>query len=504
MKIFSNSQIRKIDALSIQNEPVSSIDLMERAAIACFDWICSRFPKDTTCSFKVFCGTGNNGGDGLAIARLLIQEGYKAEIYLICNSEKRSVDNLKNEQRLKGLPIEIHYIKTKNEFPEFSANHIIIDTILGTGLNKPVEGLIADVINRINDLAATVIAIDIPSGLFADSSSTKNKSVIKARYTLTFQFPKLAFFFPENEQFVGKWEVLSIGLNQMAIEQEQTKNYFILSQDIKPLLKKRSAFSHKGSFGHLLLIAGSYGKTGAAVLAARASIRSGLGLCTLIVPECSLNILQTAVPEVMVKTSGDKFLDIDTLKHINKTYRCIAIGPGIGQEENVQEMCKGVIQASRVPMVLDADALNILSLNKDWLPFLPKESILTPHPKEFERLAGKWENDFEKQQIAINFAIKYGVYLVLKGAYTIIACPDATCYFNSTGNAGMAKGGSGDVLTGIIGSLLSRGYTPHVSCMAGVFIHGLAADIAVVEKGEESMIASDIIETLGKAFLEVL
>jgi len=366
-------------------------------------------------------------------------------------------------------------------------------------LARPITGFVGEVVSFIHNTNAIIVSIDIPSGLFADDTSISGKgTIIKADYTLSFQFPKLAFLLPENELYVGSWEVLDIGLSEEYIISEPTKNHFILKEDIKQVLKGRPKFSHKGTYGHALLIAGSYGKMGAAILASQACLRSGVGLLHTHVPKSGVNILQTASPETMISIDAEEkyFSQIPDIG----LYNVIGIGPGLGKEHQSQQAMKMLIQNSPSPMVIDADALNILSENPTWLAFLPQGSILTPHPKEFQRLVGSWQNDFDRLEKQRNLAKKHGIYIVLKGAHTSICFPDGQCHFNSTGNPGMATAGSGDVLTGIITGLLASGYSSGVAATLGVYIHGLAGDIAAKKMGFEALIASDIVDNLGKAF----
>jgi ADP-dependent NAD(P)H-hydrate dehydratase / NAD(P)H-hydrate epimerase len=370
-------------------------------------------------------------------------------------------------------------------------------------LSNPVKGFQAKVIDHINGSHAPVISIDIPSGLFSDESMRMHKdaSVVRATHTLTFAPVKLGFLFPENDPYVGTWHLLDIGISQEFIDHTETKNYFLMEEEIRPILRSRNSYSHKGHFGHALLICGSKGKMGAAVLAARACLRSGAGLVSLHIPASANAILQTAVPEAMVYL--DESDNYFTAPGDIAMFNVIAVGPGIGQEKDTANALKLLIQNSTVPLILDADAINLLGENKTWIPFLPKGSILTPHPKEFERLAGKTSDHFERNRVQREFSMKHGVYIILKGAHTVISSPDGSCYFNSTGNPGMATGGSGDVLTGILAGLKAQGYSSLETCLIGTYIHGLAGDFAESEKGQEALIAGDIVENLGKAFLSL-
>ncbi|PCJ82116.1 MAG: bifunctional ADP-dependent NAD(P)H-hydrate dehydratase/NAD(P)H-hydrate epimerase [Flavobacteriales bacterium] len=499
MKILSSKQIREADAYTIANEPIASIDLMERAATAAYEWMKNSIFFNKNRRWVIFCGTGNNGGDGLAIARKLNQDQQKVIVFAVRISEKSSDDFQINENRLKEIGLDLKDISSKDDLPEINENDIVVDAIFGSGLSRPVEGLSADLIRHINESSATTVAIDIPSGLFADSNSTdQSKAIIEAGYTLSFQFPKLAFMFPENEKYVAEFRAIPIGLDEDFIARQDSQNYFITKKSAISILKPRSKFSHKGTYGHALLVSGSYGKMGATVLAARACLRTGAGLLTIRAPKCGYEIMQTTVPEAMCDVDeSESFLT----SNINlEKYNAIGIGPGIGTEKETQNMLKLFIQNSALPLVVDADAINILSENKTWLSFVPKNSIYTPHPKEFERLVGFSKNNFERHKIQIEFAKKHQCYVVLKGAHTAIACPDGEVYFNSTGNSGMATGGSGDVLTGIITGLMAQGYSSKEASILGVYMHGLMGDIAAQNLSEESLMAGDIVFYLADAF----
>ena len=501
MKVLSIDKIRAADAYTIQHEPISSINLMERAASQLFSWITKYV--DQTHTFIIFAGSGNNGGDGLALGRLLAKADYKVEIYIIRYNDKTSDDFQVNYKRASAIDsINISNIKTLDEFPEVEEEDIIIDSIFGSGLTRPIKGFLGGIIKKINESAALKVAIDIPSGIFSDTSSVRNDgAIVRADYTLSFQFPKLAFLMPENDSFVGEWHILDIGLHHQYINSVQTDNFFLVKEDVAPLIKKRSKFSHKGTFGHALLIAGSYGKMGAAILAAEACLRSGVGLLHTHIPKVGYQIMQTALPEAMI--SLDRYENYFSEVPDLSVYNAIGIGPGLGMEHQSQMALKLLIQEFSAPMVFDADALNILSENPTWLAFLPGGSILTPHPKEFERLAGKWNDDFERLELQREFAKRHNIYVVLKGAHSSICTPDGKCYFNSTGNPGMATAGSGDLLTGIITGLFAQGYSPGQAAVLGVYLHGLAGDLAEKRKGQEAMIAGDMIKSLGKAWKKI-
>lgn len=498
MKIFRSDQVKGIDEFTIKNEPVASIDLMERASGQLYSWFENRFER-TGCVF-VFTGPGNNGGDGLALARMLATGRFDVKVYHVDFSGKRSEDWEKNCQRLeKETDISINYLKNADHFPVIASCDIIVDAIFGSGLTRQVEGLASEVIKLINLSDTVRVSIDIPSGLFGeDNSGNSYDTIIKADYTLCFQFPKLSFMFPENAPFTGEWVVLPIGLSSVAIRNTKSPYSLVENVDVEPLLKKRGKYDHKGNFGHGLLVAGSSGKMGAAVLGAGGALRSGVGLITCHVPSCGRIVVQTSLPEAMVITDNCE----DYIANICQTdsFSAVGVGPGSGTHQETQNALYNLLLACKKPLVIDADGLNILSLNKKWLSLLPSGTILTPHPKEFERLAGKTENSYKRIMRQIEFSKEFKCIVVLKGAHTSVSTPDGNVMFNSTGNPGMATGGSGDVLTGIILSLLSQGYTPEIAAMTGVYLHGLAGDIAAGESCYESIIASDIINCIGKAF----
>ena len=497
MKLFNVNQIAVIDKDTIEHEPIESIDLMERASLAIFKKLKEIFSNDN--KFVVVVGTGNNGGDGLAVARMLHIEGYTVKVVLIEISNKLSPDCKNNLNRLKSLiNVNVLTVSNINEF-KLENNEIIIDALFGSGLSRPIEGLALEIIKKINTSGSKIVSIDLPSGLFGEDNSMNNTDgIVKANLTLTLQFPKISFFFAENNVFTGKLFVLPIGLHPEVLISESSLFHYLDETEVKSFLKVRETFSHKGTYGHALLISGSYGKMGAAILASKACMRSGVGLLTTHIPKCGYEIMQTAIPEAMVSTDTSENF-ISELPSI-KNYSAIGIGPGIDIHELTKELVHKLLSTSELPIVIDADSLNILSENKKLLKILPENSILTPHPKEFDRLAGVSETTFERHQKAITFAKKYKVIIDLKGAFTQVICPDGKCFFNSTGNPGMATGGSGDVLTGIILGLLSQGYLPIEAALLGVYIHGLSGDLAEINSGQESIIASDIIDNIGNAY----
>jgi ADP-dependent NAD(P)H-hydrate dehydratase / NAD(P)H-hydrate epimerase len=496
LKIPSVDQIKELDALTIQREPIASIDLMERASRAFTGWFVQRF--DNTKKIGVICGTGNNGGDGLAIARLLKDWNYDVSVWIVRGPAKETDDFRTNKQRLADeLPVTEIASDVNQEL--FAGRDVLIDALFGTGLSRPVDGIYALVINSINTSKAIRVAVDVPSGIFIDTPS--QGEIVKAHYTVSFQVPKLAFLLPENVEFVADWHIVKIGIDKKSIAEAETNHFVIEPSDIRALIKPRNKFDHKGVYGKALLVAGSHGKMGAAVLSAKAIMRSGAGLLTTHVPRCGYEILQTAVPESMVSVdAGDNhFSCVPELG----SFDAIGIGPGLGQSPESKRALLELLQKFNQPMVLDADALNILASDGVLAPFIPKNSILTPHPGEFARLVGAWKNDFERLALQKAFAKRINSIIVLKGAYTSIASPDGKVYFNTTGNPGMATAGSGDVLTGILTSLLAQGHDPLKAALLGVYLHGLAGDLAAKSGSEQSLIASDLIDFLPSAYREM-
>ncbi len=515
IKILSAKQIQKADTYTIEHEPIPSIELMERAAHELKIWVCCNISKDN--NIAIFAGTGNNGGDAFALARMLFNEGYKVSVYSL-NIGKKSNACIINYNKLNNYPhIKLQVINENTPLPDLTEYNTIIDGIFGNGLNRPIAGYWGNLIEHINKYAKTnnsfennhigeneslaqtqIISIDIPSGLFCEDNKNNTGATITATHTLSFQFPKLSFLFAENSQYVGKFHILNINLHPQIIKDLSTKYRVIEKRDITPLIRKRNTFDHKGTYGHAFLIAGGYQKTGAAVLAARACLKTGVGLLTVHVPQSAYNIMQTAVPEAMLCIDETE-MEYCSAKNINN-YTNIGIGPGIGTKKSIQNALFQLITNYSKPLVIDADAINIIAENKEWLKLLPHNSILTPHPGEFDRLTYKHKSGYHRLQTQQELSIKYNIIIVLKGAFTSISEPCGNIFFNPTGNPGMATAGSGDVLTGIILSLLAQGYSPINASITGTYLHGLAGDIAKNETGEESLIASDIINNIANAY----
>lgn len=488
-----------LDAYTIEHEPITSLDLMERAARAFAHEIMARWGEQT--AVKIFAGPGNNGGDALAVARLLADAGYAdISVYLFNTSGNLSADCSSNYQRLKGkAEVKLTEVTTQFTPPAIDPSDLIIDGLFGTGLSRPLNGGFASVVKYINASGATVVSIDIPSGLMCeDNTYNVMNHIIKAAYTFTFQYPKLSFLFPEHEKYCGEWSVLDIGIIEPDEEWAETPYSMTCKEEISSMLKPRSRFAHKGTMGHAALIAGKKGMAGAAIMASQACMRTGAGKLTLYTPEYNLPLVQVAVPEVIVHagSGADSFSkSVDT-----SDYEAMAIGPGIGTDPATGQAFIEQVRQAKCPIVIDADAINILGMHRGWITQMPKACILTPHKKELFGLISNTSNSHEELERTRELAQRQQIYIIIKGAYTAICTPSGRVYFNTTGNPGMATAGSGDVLTGIILSLLAQEYMPEQAARIGVYLHGLAGDIAAEQHGMESLMATDIIKNIGAAF----
>lgn len=500
MKIFTSNQIHELDQYTIEHEPIRSIDLMERAAKTLARAISDMWPAETP--MVTFAGPGNNGGDALAVSRLLAEQGYQINVFLFNINQKLSDDCATNKLRIVESKRVKQFTEVTQEFdpPKLDAQTVVIDGLFGSGLNKPLSGGFASLVKYINQSAAKVVSIDMPSGLMAeDNTYNIRANIIKAHTTLTLQQKKLSFLFPENQQFIGRLKVLDIRLSEEGTERINAQYTILEENDIRQLLMPRDPFSHKGSMGNALIVAGSLGMAGAAVMAAKACYRAGAGKVTVHTPRKNNEIVQIAVPEAVVNLDHEETYignAIDT-----EDFDAMAIGPGIGQVETTAIAMISQVRRSTCPVVADADALNIISNHRAWMQQLPKGIVLTPHPKEFDRMNGSpCADSFERLSKARTMAEHLEGYIILKGHYSALCMPDGSVFFNKTGNAGMATAGSGDVLTGIITGLLARGYNQGDACKLGMYLHGLAGDIAAKELGEESLMATDLIQYLPKAF----
>ena len=498
MKILTALQLKELDFYTIKHQNISAVDLMERAANTCFDWIIEHFNKEE--KYTIVCGQGNNGGDGLVLARLLSEKDYQVECILIKVSPETTSSYVVNLERLEKTNCPIQTVENVNDIGTLNfSKKIVIDSIFGLGLSRPVEGIFGQVIQQINKSETkAVISIDVPSGMYCDQLNTNTDIITQADYTLTFHSPKQTFFFPEAGNFVGKVVVLDIGLDKELAEKMEGTNYFISPESVSKDLNKRATFTHKGSYGHANVLAGSQGKMGAAVLMAKGASHAGAGLVTATIPASGLSIMQTSLPTAMCDIHyGEKVLSGEIEIEEKYTY---GIGPGIGKSASVVEFLYAFLKEIKAPIVLDADALNIISEHSELLQDLPENSILTPHIKEFYRLVGKTKNSLDRIKKLISFSIQHKVFVILKDARTIICSPKGECYYSLNGSPGMATGGSGDVLTGILTGLLAQGYSSEQTCKIGVVLHGIAGELAAEKYTEYAMTAESILEQIGNGF----
>ena len=496
MKILSTKQIREADQYTIENEPISSLDLMERAAERIFEAISLRFHKSIP--FRIYCGMGNNGGDGLALARLMYEAGYEVDIVVLEHSDRSSKDFKSNFERLpKG--ISATRVKALTELLAPDPDIVLVDAILGSGLQRPLESLLRDAVKSLNELPNYRIAVDIPTGLFADNNSMNDlTAVLKCHWTLSLQLPKRSFYHRNTREFPGEISIIDIGISEAFINKATTKAYLLDEQDCAQIFKPRKRHSYKADYGHAFLFAGSKGSMGAAIMAGTACMRAGAGLLSICAPTIGLNPLQVALPEAMVIPDPDP----EKLGHMPNLNRAtaIGIGPGIGVDQSTSRLIKSLIQDAGRPMVMDADALNILSDNPTWIPFLPPNTILTPHIGEFRRLIQSDKLDETYLEELREFCVKNKVITILKDSISCVCDAEGNQFFVDAGSAALASAGSGDVLTGIVLGLLSSGYSPLQAALLGVYLHAEAGRISGEYRGLESTLARDVIDNLGEAF----
>lgn len=496
-KIFTAPQMALVDRETAQQQCISGFQLMERAAGAILAALNRRFVLSKQ-RFVIFCGKGNNGGDGLILAQYLRQHQARVILYVL-DSDTYSKDNRDAQKRNPTSLIQKFSLDDQLDIP---TDAVILDCLFGYGLNRGLDHSWANIIGQINASTCRVIAVDMPSGLLSDSPTPKESPVVYAHEVLTFQCPKLALLMPENQVFFEHFDVLDIDLSHEAMDRVDSPYLFVTAKYVKAFYKKRKKFDHKGIFGHVLIVGGSHGKLGAVQLSLKAALRSGAGLVSAYVPSCGLPIIQTAIPEAMVITDTDE-QRISSIPDTKK-YQAVGIGIGMGMNERTLRAFRTFLLASyQTPLILDADALNILAEEPDLLSLLPEQSILTPHPKELKRIIGDWDHDWDKIEKTKSLAEKYNICILIKGANSVIILPDRTVCFNSTGNVGMATGGSGDVLTGVLTALRGQGYTADQALIMAVYLHGRAADIAVKQIGYYSLLPSDTIRFLPQAFLEL-
>lgn len=497
LKIFSPSQMQRLDAQTLEEWHISTPELIERAAKAFVDAFTPLYP--TRSDIAVFCGPGNNGADGLVIAHLLTLQGQQVTVFHIAQATDKTSDAFRFFFEKWKEVLCIHSLHTKDDLPALAPPTIVIDALFGAGLNKPIVGMNEVTIRAINESGCAILAVDIASGLMASAPSTSS-NIIRPTKTFTFQLPKLSFFLPSYNVFTGSFEILDLQLSNRFIAHEPTCYQYLQKTVVAKILRDRNTFSHKGTYGHVLLFAGSFGKTGAALLAAKAALRTGCGLVSILSEERMTPIIQASFWEAMCISyqPSDRYPMLP--QALSYT---LGTGPGIGLHDQALTFLTWLLERQTAPVLLDADALNLMAQHPVLWTKLPANSILTPHPKEFERIVGPWANDYDRLEKQIQFSITYRVFVVVKGAYSSISTPTGIVYFNSTGNPGMATAGSGDVLSGILTSLLAQQYAPEEAVVLGVLLHGLAGDLAAKAKGEQSLIASDIIDFLSDAFQDL-
>jgi NAD(P)H-hydrate epimerase len=492
-KLFTAAQMRAWDAFTIVHEPISSFALMERAATACTNWISAKWP-DRKIFFAIFCGSGNNGGDGFVIARQLLTLGYRVHVFADHDAQ-RSSDAEQNYNELQRLyPSSLYPLQVPDQL---SASAIIIDALFGSGLNRALEMPFSAIVHQLNAYPNTKVSIDIPSCMSADFSES-NGVCIKADYTLTFEQWKPSFLLPETGGSCGDVQVLPIGLHNGFAVNEASNWYVIDVKMMADLYTPRLPFSHKGTYGHALLIAGSKGKMGASVLASKACLQTGAGLLTACVPESTEIILHTALPEAMT-ISRDALLALQSVD----SFQAIGIGCGLGIDNEAEHLLDQLLSRSTLPLVIDADAITILSHHPEWLSRLPKGSLLTPHPKESDRLTGECANTLMRLHQLQKLASTYHIFILLKGRFSVLCTPEGEYFINTTGNAGMAKGGSGDTLTGMITALFAQYKQMRTAALLGMYLHGRAGDLAALRYGVESMLPSELANCIGEAFQEI-
>ncbi|MBC6410943.1 MAG: NAD(P)H-hydrate dehydratase [Ekhidna sp.] len=489
IKVFSNEQIRKADEYTIKNEPVLSYDLMEQASKAFVEKFLALFPEKK--KVRIFSGVGNNGGDGLAIGRILKENEWEVFNYVVGSLQRGTKDFRQNLDRSDFYAV----INAVDDLPAIDEDEIIIDALFGSGLSRPVEGIHKKVIDYLNRQEVVKVSVDIPSGLYSDKPVDKGSTVFRAHYTISFQLPKLAFLIPENHAFVGIWYIVDIGLSKRFIKNESAHFYLTEEKDLKDFVPKRSRFTYKTKVGTLLLVAGSKGKIGASVLAARAAFRTGAGLVNICSPACGIPILQISVPEAIVIDGVGK----NYVTKIPAGENTIVIGPGLGTNAKTIAAFEHLLKECKRPIVIDADGINMVAKRRALLKLIPKHSILTPHPGEFIRLVGNWKNDFHKLELLSSFCKGQKLNVVLKGAFSAVCNTKGVVYFNPSGNPVLATAGSGDVLTGIIGAFLANGLEPFEALRLGVYVHGSSGDVLKENKAGLGMMASDIIERIPDA-----
>jgi NAD(P)H-hydrate epimerase len=510
VKVVTAQEMREIDRITIEDYGISGLVLMERAGLAVASKVREFYPDKKV---LVLCGGGNNGGDGLVAARNLHNWGFKVNALIFAKKNALSPDCNTQYQIAKKIGIPVEFRKDLNERDVHGA--VVVDSIFGTGLSRPVKGSLTRIFSLINDSDIPVVAVDIPSGISSDTGEVLGEAIM-ADCTVTFGLPKRGHLLYPGAEYAGRLFVEDIGFPAKLLTSDRINVDMIDREMVSGLIPLRPKYSHKGDYGHVLVIAGSKGKTGAALMAAKACLRSGSGLVTLAVPESLMNIFQGRVTEEMTLPLPDdgsgmlssKAIDV-ILNFAAKKIDVIAIGPGIGVSHDTEKVVLELIRRSSIPLVIDADGINSIAFSAERraLSEIFRKAkapiILTPHPGEMSRLL-KQSAAKDRMNTAMSFSKEAGTYLVLKGVPTVVAEPEGRAFINTTGNPGMATAGSGDVLTGIIASLLGQSLNPVNASLLGVYIHGFAGDMAAKGKGEHSLIATDIIDSLPDAFVQLL
>ncbi len=500
MKILAAAQIHLLDQATITEQNLSSLELMNRAAGELARWFYAHFGPPDAPDVLLLCGPGNNGGDGLALARLLHQAGYAVRV--ACLPAARASADCQAQRAALPPAVPVADLDPAH-LPHLTAQTLVVDALFGTGLSRPLAGLAAAAVAHLNAAAVCVVAIDVPSGLFADASQPVNSIVVCAAHTVGFGPPKLAYLLPQNADFVGDWHTLDIGLSGAFIAQGATPWHFTDAAAVAGSLPRRPKFSHKGTFGHGLLLAGQKGQVGAAVLAAGAALHGGIGLLTVRVPAVGYAIVQTAVPEALCLPDPQPD-HLSTLPDL-APYRAVAIGPGLGQAPASRALLQALLEtAGERALILDADALNLLGAHRELLALLPENTILTPHPREFERLTEPARDDYHRLALLRDFARRHRCYVVLKGAHSALATPEGAVHFNASGNPGLATGGSGDTLTGVLLALrCDQRLTAFAAARLAVFAHGYAAELAAAATSEIGLRPTEVQRFIGRA-LEII
>jgi len=510
LKVVTAEEMRNIDRRTIEEIGIPGIVLMENAGAKTASLIQEVLGGVEGKNILVFCGRGNNGGDGMVVARHLINSGANVRIFLTARKEDLRGDPLTNLRILENMGIEIKPISSLEEIDPFPQTHLIIDALLGTGIKGLVRGFVAEVIDFINRYGAPVLSVDLPSGLNSDTGSYEG-TCVKANYTVTMALLKRGLLIPPGRDLAGEVTVADISMPQRAVDEEEVKAFLVEENDVRRMLPRRPSETHKNQCGKVFLLAGSVGMTGAATLASMAVLRSGAGVAILGIPQSLNPILEEKLTEVMTRPLPETEMQTLSLRSWEEVQELIdwahvlAMGPGLSTQEETKGLVLKIIESLNKPAVIDADGLNALAGRAETLRKLKTDVVLTPHFGELSRLAGIPIEEISKNRIEVtkHWASQLGVILVLKGSPTVIGDPNGNIYINPTGNAGMATAGAGDVLTGTIAGLMAQGASPLDAAIAGVYLHGLAGDLAREDLGEKGLVAGDLVDYLPEAILRV-